>query len=62
MLTKRPTAPRLALRPDEAADSLGISQSQFYAQVAPHVRSVRIGRLRLWPVRELEKYLEREGL
>jgi excisionase family DNA binding protein len=53
--------PRLALRPDEAAASLGVSRDFFDEHVAPQLRTVRHGRLRMVPVRELERWLEREA-
>jgi excisionase family DNA binding protein len=49
---------RLALTPDEAAASIGMSRSMFYAEVLPELRVVRRGRKRLVPVRELERWLE----
>ena len=45
---------RLALTPDEAAASLGVSRSFFYEHVLPDLRVIRLGRKRLIPVRELE--------
>jgi excisionase family DNA binding protein len=49
--------PRLALNRSEAAASLGVSITTFDALVAPHVRMVRHGRLRLVPVSELERWI-----
>lgn len=48
---------RLALRKEEAARALGISDESFDRYVKPHVRVVRAGTLRLYPVPELERYL-----
>jgi excisionase family DNA binding protein len=54
--------PRLALRPQEAAEALGVSRDTFDALVADgRVRVVRIGRRVVVPVRELERFLEREA-
>ena len=53
--------PPLALRPEAAAAALGISRDMFDAEVAPHVRCVRLGRLKVFPVRELEKWLDRQA-
>jgi hypothetical protein len=53
--------PRLALRPDEAAISIGLSRSQFYAEVLPELRTVMVGKARLVPVSELEAWVEREA-
>ena len=56
-MTRRQKSPRLALRPDEAAEALGVSRALFYRDVLPELRVVRLGRLRLVPVRELERWL-----
>lgn len=55
------TVPRLALRPDEAAAAVGLGRSAFYERVMPQLRVVVVGRARLIPVRELERWLEREA-
>jgi excisionase family DNA binding protein len=57
---RRPVV-RLALRPEEAAEALGVGRSFFYEQVLPEVRVVYRGRVRLVAVAELERWLEREG-
>jgi hypothetical protein len=49
--------PRLALRVEEAAASLGISPDAYAEHVAPYVRVVRRGRLKLVAVAELERFL-----
>ncbi len=49
--------PRLALNRAEAAASLGVSLTTFDELVAPNVRMVRHGRLRLVPVAELERWI-----
>lgn len=51
------SAPRLALRKQEAAAALGLSDESFDRYVRPHVRVVRAGTLRLYPVAELERHL-----
>ena len=53
--------PRLALSPDEAAASLSVSRDHFDEYILPRLRVVRLGRRRLIPVRELERFLEREA-
>jgi hypothetical protein len=53
--------PRLALRKGEAARALGVSDESFDRYVLPHVRVVRRGALRLYPVAELERWLAREA-
>lgn len=55
---QRPDPPRIALTRDEAAASLGMSIDSFDRYVRPHVRCVRENKLRLWPVRELEKWAD----
>jgi len=57
-----PSALRLALSIDEAAAALGISRDHFDRHVLPRVKVVPIGRRRLVPVRELERYLNAQGL
>lgn len=53
------TAQRLAFSRVEAAASLGVSVDYFDRHIAHEVRAVRRGRRRLYPVRELERWLER---
>jgi excisionase family DNA binding protein len=55
------SAPPLAVSPEEAAKLLGIARSTFYASVLPELRSVLLGRRRLVPVRELERWIERHS-
>jgi excisionase family DNA binding protein len=55
---RRQPAPRLALSVDEAAASIGIGRSLFYEQVLPELRVVRLGKRRLVPRSELERWLE----
>ncbi len=50
--------PRLALTREEAAAAIGMSLDSFERHVQPHVRLLRLGRLRLVPVRELERWAE----
>jgi hypothetical protein len=42
----------------EAARSLGVSINSFERHVQPELRIVRRGKLRLIPVREIERWLE----
>jgi hypothetical protein len=46
----------IALAKPQAAAVLGMSVDSFDRYVGPHVRCVRRGRLRLYPVRELERW------
>jgi hypothetical protein len=49
--------PRLALTREEAAAALGMSLDSFERHVQPTLRLVRLGRMRLVPVREIERWL-----
>jgi excisionase family DNA binding protein len=53
--------PRLALSPDEAAESLGVSRSHFYKYIWPDLRVVRVGTRTLIPVHVLEAWLDQEA-
>ena len=50
--------PRLALSKPEAAAALGMSLNSFERHVQPELRVIRRGQLRLFPIRELERWLE----
>ena len=50
--------PRVSLTREEAARSLGISLDSFERYVQGEVRCVRKGRLRLVPLRDLERWVE----
>ena len=50
--------PRMALTREEAATALGMSLDSFERHVQPDLRLLRLGRLRLVPVRELERWAE----
>jgi hypothetical protein len=43
---------------DEAAASLGMGLTSFKLHVQPYVRIIRRGKLRVIPVRELERWAE----
>jgi hypothetical protein len=49
--------PRLALSREEAAAALSMSLNSFERHVQPTIRLVRLGRMRLVPVSELERWL-----
>ena len=55
---ERSRIPRLALRPEEAAEALGVSRSFFYDSILPELHIVRVGRVRMVPVVELERWLD----
>jgi hypothetical protein len=51
--------PRIALTREEAAEALGMgSVDSFERYVQPHVRMIRRGRLRLVPIKELERWAD----
>ena len=54
-------APRLALTRQEAAAALGMSIISFERHVQPELRLVRRGKLRLIPVREIERWLDQNS-
>ncbi len=60
----RPRIPaaRIALRPDEAADAIGVGRSVFYERILPELRVVYVGRVRLVPVSELERWIDRQAM
>jgi excisionase family DNA binding protein len=60
-ITHHERVPRLALSPEEAAAALGVSRDYFDEHVGPELRIVRRGRRKLVPIKELERWLEREA-
>lgn len=50
--------PRLALSPDEAAASLGVSRDFLDAHISGELRWVRRGRRKFVSVSELQRWLE----
>jgi excisionase family DNA binding protein len=58
-----PPAPaRVALSVDEAAAALGVSRDHFDRHVLGGLRVIYSGRRRLIPVRELERWADREAV
>lgn len=57
-MTEQPYVPRVALRPEEAAAALGVSRDFFDEAIAPELRVIRRGRLKLFAVRELERWAD----
>ncbi|MGH7129898.1 MAG: hypothetical protein ACREIV_15110 [Planctomycetaceae bacterium] len=53
--------PRLALTKREAAAALGMSVDSFERHVQPELRVVRRGRLRLFALAEIERWLRENG-
>lgn len=54
----RASTHRLAVTRAEAARALGVSINSFERHVQPELKIVRRGKLRLIPVREIERWLE----
>jgi hypothetical protein len=53
--------PRIALTATEAAQALGVGLTTFKSAIAPELRVVRRGKCRLYPVRELERWLTEQA-
>jgi hypothetical protein len=51
----------MALNQREAARALSVSVDTFARHIAPELRCVHCGRLRLYSVSELERWLERNA-
>jgi excisionase family DNA binding protein len=60
-LKEKTPAPRLALSPDEAAASLGVSRDYLDEHIAHELRWVRRGRRKFVSIAELQNWLTREG-
>jgi hypothetical protein len=56
----QPTAPvpRVCLTREEAAAAIGMSLDSFERHVQPELRLIRRGKLRLVPIRELERWAD----
>jgi excisionase family DNA binding protein len=57
----RPLVPRLALRREEAAEALGVSDDFFDARIRAELRVVRRGKLMLYPTSELQAWLDKNA-
>jgi hypothetical protein len=55
------SVPRLALRPPEAAQSLGVSEDHFTSHIAHELKWIRRGRLKLVPTDELREWARRNA-
>ena len=53
--------PRIARTIDEASASLGVSRDHFERHIMYNLRIVYSGRRRLVPLKELERWAEREA-
>jgi hypothetical protein len=54
-------APCLAVQHKDAPALLGLGKTSFEKYVVPEVACVRLGSMRLYPVKELEYWLERNA-
>jgi hypothetical protein len=54
-------APCLAVQHKDAPAALGIGKTSFEKYVVPEVRCIRLGSMRVYPVTELERWLERHA-
>ena len=54
----RPAIPALALPKPEAAAAVGMGITAFDKHVAPYVRVIRRGSLRVYPVPDLERWVD----
>ena len=60
-MTGPPHPPRLALNQQEAAQALGVSPDFFQQHLRHELRCVRRGRRRLYPVTELQRWLDEQA-
>ena len=56
--TVKPVTPALALSVERACAALGVSWDTWKAHIEPDVRIVRIGRRKLVPVSEIQRWLD----
>ena len=57
-MTHPPEPPKLVLNQQEAAEALGVSADFFQQHLRHEIRCVRRGRRRLYPVSELQRWLD----
>ena len=55
---KRGSVPRVTLTREEAAESAGLGLTKFNEEVAPKLRVIRMGRVTLYPVTELQRWAD----
>lgn len=53
--------PEIALRPDQAADALGVSRDFFDERIAPEVAVIDLGRVKLYAVDALRDWARAAG-
>jgi predicted site-specific integrase-resolvase len=59
--TDSPSPPRLALTRQEAAEAIGVSLDTFERYCQGAIRCVYIGSKRIYPIDEIQKWLDREA-
>jgi excisionase family DNA binding protein len=57
-MTHAPEPPKLALNQQDAAEALGVSLDFFRQHHRHEIRCVRRGRRRLYPISELQRWLD----
>jgi hypothetical protein len=57
-MTHAPEPPKLALNQQDAAEALGVSPDFFQQHLCHEIRCVRRGRRRLYPISELQRWLD----
>ncbi len=53
---------RITLTVDEAAAALGVSRDHLERHILPDLRTIYVGRRRLIPVKELERWADRSAV
>jgi excisionase family DNA binding protein len=61
-LSAQAAIPRITLSIDEAASALGVSRDHLERHILREIRIVYSGRRRLVPMRELERWAERQAV
>jgi hypothetical protein len=56
--TFKPATPALALNVEDACRALSVSWDVWQAHIEPDIKLVRLGRRKLVPVTELQRYLD----
>jgi excisionase family DNA binding protein len=56
--TVKPTTPVLALTVEQACAALSVSWDTWRSSIEPEIRLVRLGRRKLVPVTELQRWLD----
>lgn len=57
-VVEKPSPPALALNVEQACVALGVSYDTWAESIEPYVRIVRLGRRKLIPVAELQRWLD----